>query len=285
MDLQPPGPGREPNRPERRPHHLHLRPLRQPHPRPQRARPRDPGELRRSQPHRHLNTPRRITDEQGQVVWQWAYSAFGDDKPTQAANRFADAEVAPNAGMTNVAALEYNKRYDGQYFDVESGLSYNYFRSYDPRTGRYSQSDPIGLNGDWNRFGYVGANPLTFGDSFGLDRSNYFNIANGRSLLNGPTNGNWGGKCWSGGQYSCAGSPMGSEAPVDSGDACYRRHDECYVACGSSGACRSTCNKNLVDELKALPDDPRKWLQPPVAGTERDSRDFKDSALNFFRGK
>ncbi|VWX58332.1 RHS repeat-associated protein (fragment) [Burkholderiales bacterium 8X] len=117
----------------------------------------------------HLNTPRRITDEQGQVVWQWAYSAFGDDKPTQAANRFADPEVARNAGVTNVAALEYNKRYDGQYFDVESGLSYNYFRTYSSTTGRYIQPDPIGLDGGWSRVNFGYDNPLQWADSKGLN--------------------------------------------------------------------------------------------------------------------
>uniref|UniRef100_UPI001C4E1334 hypothetical protein n=1 Tax=Variovorax sp. KK3 TaxID=1855728 RepID=UPI001C4E1334 len=32
----------------------------------------------------HLNTPRRLTNSQGQAVRQWAYSAFGDEKPTLA---------------------------------------------------------------------------------------------------------------------------------------------------------------------------------------------------------
>ncbi len=30
----------------------------------------------------HLNTPRLLGDDSGQPVWQWAYSAFGDEQPT-----------------------------------------------------------------------------------------------------------------------------------------------------------------------------------------------------------
>jgi RHS repeat-associated protein len=68
----------------------------------------------------------------------------------------------------NGATARSGLRYPGQYADEESGLFYNYFRSYVARTGTYSQPDPIGLDGGWNRFGYVGANPLKFPDPSGL---------------------------------------------------------------------------------------------------------------------
>ena len=62
----------------------------------------------------------------------------------------------------------FELRYPGQYFDKESGLSYNGFRSYDGRTGRYTQADPIDLAGGWNRFAYVDNNPLKYIDPLGL---------------------------------------------------------------------------------------------------------------------
>ena len=112
----------------------------------------------------HLNTPRRLTDESGLPVWQWAYSAFGDEQPTTAANRFA----APGTGPVIGTPITFNLRFPGQYLDKESGLFYNYFRSYSPASGRYTQADPIGLSGGWNRFGYVNANPLRYTDANGL---------------------------------------------------------------------------------------------------------------------
>jgi len=116
----------------------------------------------------HLNTPRKLMNADGQAVWQWSYSAFGEDKPTLAKNRFANLEVTPNPGTTSLSEVKFNLRYPGQYADEESGLFYNYFRSYDSRTGRYSQPDPIGLQGGWSRFSYGAENPLLFTDPMGL---------------------------------------------------------------------------------------------------------------------
>ena len=56
----------------------------------------------------HLNTPRRLTQSDGQVAWQWAYSAFGDEKPTIASNRFANTDLNQSFGTTTVSGVTFN---------------------------------------------------------------------------------------------------------------------------------------------------------------------------------
>ena len=82
----------------------------------------------------HLGTPLAMTNAGGNVVWKAAYDPFGE------------AQVDPSSTVTN------NFRFPGQYYDEESGLHYNWHRYYDPRTGRYVTTDPIGLKGNKSYF-------------------------------------------------------------------------------------------------------------------------------------
>lgn len=96
----------------------------------------------------HLSTPRVGSSSSGAVVWRWDGASFGESNPS--------------------GAITVNLRFPGQYFDQETGLFQNWQRSFDPHSGRYVQSDPIGLNGGPNTFLYGAGNPHTYSDATGL---------------------------------------------------------------------------------------------------------------------
>src|SRR5579859_544203 len=107
----------------------------------------------------HLGSPRMITrSSDNQTVWRWDNSEpFGNS--------------APNESPAGLGTFTYNNRFPGQYFDSETGSAYNYFRDYEAATGRYLQSDPVGLLGGLNTFNYVNANALSSVDVDGLIRT------------------------------------------------------------------------------------------------------------------
>jgi RHS repeat-associated protein len=96
----------------------------------------------------HLATPRYGTNAAGATVWTWDSGAFGKEAPTGTAT--------------------INLRFPGQYYDSETTLHYNWNRYYNPATGRYISSDPIGLVAGLATYNYGRINPLLFVDPEGL---------------------------------------------------------------------------------------------------------------------
>ena len=99
----------------------------------------------------HLGTPKAITNDKQETVWSIEMDTFGETKSIDSKNGF-----------------EFNLRFAGQYFDQETGYHYNYHRYYDPKVGRYLTSDPIGLAGGFNSYGYANSEPWGAVDWLGL---------------------------------------------------------------------------------------------------------------------
>ena len=106
----------------------------------------------------------------------------------------------------------------------------------------------------------------------------WINKKGGRKIIDGPTNGNWGGKCWSGGQYSCNGNPIGNKVPLDSADEAYMQHDLCYD-CGTD---KKICDEYFVNSLNNLDSDPMKWDNAPSIETLKDTRWYIIFAIEWF---
>ncbi|MFC5217236.1 DUF6531 domain-containing protein [Streptomyces coerulescens] len=96
-----------------------------------------------------VGRPTELVDEGGAIAWRTRATLWG-------------------ATAWNRTATAYTPlRFPGQYFDAESGLHYNYFRTYDPETARYLTPDPLGLAAGPNPRTYV-RNPLAQTDHLGL---------------------------------------------------------------------------------------------------------------------
>jgi RHS repeat-associated protein len=97
----------------------------------------------------HLGTPQELTNPDGEIVWSAHYRAYGE------------------ITRLDVGTIDNPLRFQGQYFDAESGLHYNRHRYYNPDIGRYLTPDPVKLAGGINGYRYV-PNPTGWGDPLGL---------------------------------------------------------------------------------------------------------------------
>jgi RHS repeat-associated protein len=172
----------------------------------------------------HLGTPRKVTrPSDNGLMWRWDPDTFGS--------------LGPNTNPAGLGTFIYNLRFPGQYALPESGLYYNYLRDYDPQTGRYIESDSVGLRGGINTYTYVESDPVNGIDPFG--RSKIY--------------GNWCGPDWSGG-YPKSWTDLtpreqrSAKDAIDPLDAACMKHDKCYDWCRMGFPCqqkqRSDCFKD-----------------------------------------
>jgi RHS repeat-associated protein len=103
-----------------------------------------------------------VTDATGAVVERYEYGAFG--QPTI---------YAPDLTVRQASAVGNTLMFNGRPYDAETGFYYYRTRYLDPRTGRFTTRDTIGIWGDpanmGNGYAYVGNNPSTFVDPWGED--------------------------------------------------------------------------------------------------------------------
>jgi RHS repeat-associated protein len=103
------------------------------------------------------HAPMMATDEQGKVIWQAEYDAWGKVIPET---------LREERGNQNT--LKINLRLPGQWQDQATGLYYNYQRDYNPDTGRYLTPDPLGFPDGADPYAYVNNDPLNKLDPLGL---------------------------------------------------------------------------------------------------------------------
>jgi RHS repeat-associated protein len=104
----------------------------------------------------HLNTPRLIADQSQQTVWRRD-------------NQEPFGVSPPDENPSGLGVFPFPLRESNYYADTETGTFYAMFRDcYDSATGRFCQSDPIGLRGGLNTYAYAASNPMSFTDLTGL---------------------------------------------------------------------------------------------------------------------
>jgi RHS repeat-associated protein len=102
----------------------------------------------------HLDRPVLLTDAARAIQWRAEYRPFGE----------VASITGPLATDTNVQT----RRFPGQFFQLETGLAYNWHRHYEASLGRYTQADSIGLAGGVSVYGYGEQTPIAATDRAGM---------------------------------------------------------------------------------------------------------------------
>lgn len=103
-----------------------------------------------------VGMPRELSNISGEISWRADYRAWGNT-----------LRVSSPVAKEHEEPVWQPLRFQGQYYDAETGLHYNRFRYYDPDVGRFVSQDPIGLAGGLNLYQYA-PNPLSWVDPLGL---------------------------------------------------------------------------------------------------------------------
>lgn len=106
----------------------------------------------------HLGTPKELFDTDGNCVWQADHKLWGETS-------IAWQKTQTPSSLQPL--VDCSLRFQNQWEDKETGLYYNLNRYYDPDSGQYLSTDPIGLEGGLRTHGYV-HDPMQWVDPLGL---------------------------------------------------------------------------------------------------------------------
>jgi RHS repeat-associated protein len=138
-----------------------------------------------------IGAPQELTNEQGRIVWAAQYKVWGETQPLEFLKTGTDDAavfsshsrplgLAKTSDAQVLNLIDQPLRFQGQYFDQETGLHYNRFRYYDPVVGRFIHQDPIGLEGGTNNLIFA-PNSTAWIDPLGL--ATYVIIGEGQATI------------------------------------------------------------------------------------------------------
>ena len=192
-----------------------------------------------------INSPRAVTSTAGanQWSWPWQTNPFGETAPT--------------------GATTLNLRFPGQYADAETALYYNHFRDYESGTGRYGESDPVGLSSGPGTYLYAFDSPIRWKDIDGRSangsNSGCCDKAKQQGDFRDPSGkaDDWGiVECCNGQKTACSNvdpNHVTSEAAFAIETTCTKKHEEQHfpeVTCPACGIERPRRNPG-IDQKKS----------------------------------